>query len=121
MRSALFLVLFTSLCGLAACGGDAADTTPAPAASTRPTGKRVDAATAGSVSGRVQFDGAVPPAEMIRLSTDRNCVANGQPARPSDALLVDDGKGVGNAFVYFKHEEQGLGPEFARKFIAALG
>ena len=29
--------------------------------------------------------------------------------------------GVGNAFVYFKHEEQGLGPEFARRFIAALG
>ena len=28
--------------------------------------------------------------------------------------------GVGNTFVYFKHEEQGLGPEFARKFIAAL-
>jgi uncharacterized protein YecE (DUF72 family) len=25
------------------------------------------------------------------------------------------------AYVYFKHEEQGLGPEFARKFIAALG
>lgn len=28
--------------------------------------------------------------------------------------------GVSDAFVYFKHEEQGLGPEFARRFIAAL-
>ncbi len=27
---------------------------------------------------------------------------------------------VDTAYVYFKHEEQGLGPEFARKFIAAL-
>ena len=27
---------------------------------------------------------------------------------------------VGDVFVYFKHEEQGLGPEFARRFIAAL-
>jgi uncharacterized protein YecE (DUF72 family) len=26
-----------------------------------------------------------------------------------------------DAFVYFKHEEQGLGPDFARRFIAALG
>lgn len=26
-----------------------------------------------------------------------------------------------DAFVYFKHEEQGLGPEFARRLIAALG
>jgi uncharacterized protein YecE (DUF72 family) len=27
---------------------------------------------------------------------------------------------VGDAFVYFKHEEQGLGPEFAKRFVAAL-
>jgi uncharacterized protein YecE (DUF72 family) len=27
---------------------------------------------------------------------------------------------AGAAYVYFKHEEQGLGPEFARRFIAAL-
>jgi uncharacterized protein YecE (DUF72 family) len=29
--------------------------------------------------------------------------------------------GVRDAFVYFKHEEQGLGPAFARRFIDALG
>ena len=29
-------------------------------------------------------------------------------------------KGVSDVFVYFKHEEQGLGPEFARRLIAAL-
>jgi uncharacterized protein YecE (DUF72 family) len=28
---------------------------------------------------------------------------------------------VEEAFVYFKHEEQGLGPEFARRLIAAIG
>ena len=28
--------------------------------------------------------------------------------------------GVRDVFVYFKHEEQGLGPEFARRLIAAL-
>ncbi len=28
--------------------------------------------------------------------------------------------GVTEAFVYFKHEEQGLGPEFAKRFIGAL-
>jgi hypothetical protein len=27
---------------------------------------------------------------------------------------------IGDAFVYFKHEEQGLGPEFAQRLIAAL-
>ena len=29
--------------------------------------------------------------------------------------------GIGDAFVYFKHEEQGLGPDFARRLISALG
>jgi hypothetical protein len=70
-------------------------------------GKKVDAATAGSIKGRVQFEGTVPPAEMIRMSSDRNCIPDGQPTRASDALLVDDGRGVGNTFVYVK---EGLGP-----------
>jgi uncharacterized protein YecE (DUF72 family) len=29
-------------------------------------------------------------------------------------------QGVKDVFVYFKHEEQGLGPDFARRFISAL-
>jgi uncharacterized protein YecE (DUF72 family) len=29
--------------------------------------------------------------------------------------------GVDEVFVYFKHEEQGLGPEFAKRLITALG
>jgi len=29
-------------------------------------------------------------------------------------------QGVGDAFVYFKHEEQGLGPDFARRLMDAL-
>jgi uncharacterized protein YecE (DUF72 family) len=30
------------------------------------------------------------------------------------------GREVADAYVYFKHEEQGLGPDFARRFIAAV-
>lgn len=110
MRRVLLFLTLVSLSGLAACSGDAADTTPAATPGTTSSGKKVDAATAGSVSGRVQFDGAVPPAEMIRMNSDRNCVPDGQPARPSDALLVDDGKGVGNTFVYVK---EGLDPSYS--------
>lgn len=36
------------------------------------------------------------------------------------AATVRDLQGPEEAFVYFKHEEQGLGPEFARRFVAAL-
>ncbi len=108
MRSTLALLLFASLSGLAACSGDAADTTPA-ATPAAPGGKKVDTVTAGSITGRVQFEGTVPPAEMVRMSSDRNCVADGQPTRASDALLVDDGRGVGNTFVYVK---EGLDPSY---------
>ena len=36
------------------------------------------------------------------------------------AATVKDLQGVATAFVYFKHEEQGLGPDFARRFGEAL-
>jgi uncharacterized protein YecE (DUF72 family) len=36
------------------------------------------------------------------------------------ASIVGGLTGIADAFVYFKHEEQGLGPEFARRFEAAL-
>ena len=29
-------------------------------------------------------------------------------------------QGVADVFVYFKHEEQGLGPDFARRFVEAV-
>ena len=115
MRSTVALLLFASLSGLAACSGDASETTPAPAAPPA-AGKKVDAATAGSITGRVQFEGTVPPAEVIRMSSDRNCIPDGQPTRPSDALLVDDGRGVGNTFVYVK---EGLDPSYTFDAVTA--
>ena len=36
------------------------------------------------------------------------------------AATVRDLEGPEEAFVYFKHEEQGLGPAFAKAFIEAL-
>jgi len=36
------------------------------------------------------------------------------------ASTVGGLSGVRDAFVYFKHEEQGLGPDFAKRFIAAV-
>jgi len=35
--------------------------------------------------------------------------------------IVSSMTGIGEAFVYFKHEEQGKGPEFARLMINSLG
>jgi uncharacterized protein YecE (DUF72 family) len=36
------------------------------------------------------------------------------------AAVIRQLPGAGEAFVYFKHEEQGLGPEFAKRLIALL-
>jgi len=110
MRPTAALFLFLSLSGLAACTGDTADSTPQPnVTAAGPSGKKVDAATAGSITGRVQFEGTVPPAEIIRMSSDRNCVQEAGPTPASDALVVDDGRGVGNTFVYVK---EGLDPGY---------
>ena len=35
--------------------------------------------------------------------------------------IAEYGSGLDDVFVYFKHEENGVGPEFARKLIARLG
>ena len=42
-----------------------------------------------------------------------------QPDIERWAITIGGLSGISDAFVYFKHEEQGLGPDFARRFIAA--
>lgn len=91
----------------AACGSNVADE---PAARTTPAGKPVDAATAGTIAGTVTFTGTVPPPEILRMSTDKNCVQEGGPNPQSDALLVGAGGALRNAFVYVK---DGLDPAYA--------
>ena len=43
-----------------------------------------------------------------------------QPDIERWAAAVGGLQGVTDAFVYFKHEEHGLGPDFARRFLASL-
>jgi len=81
----------------AACGSSPAPTPPA-----APAGKTVDSSSAGTITGRISFTGAVPPAETIRMNTDRNCVQNAGPNPQSDALLVGEDGGVKNVFVHVK-------------------
>ena len=35
--------------------------------------------------------------------------------------IADYGRGLDDVFVYFKHEDKGVGPEFARKLIDRIG
>lgn len=89
----------------AACSSEVSDKPATPPA---PAGKRVDAATAGSIAGQITFEGTPPSPDLIRMTTDKNCVQDAGPNPQSDALLVADGK-VKSAFVYVK---DGLDPQY---------
>ena len=102
----LTALTFTALlAGVNAC----TSTAPPPATPPAADGKKVDAATAGSITGKVTFDGAAPAAETIKMTTDPRCVTTGGPNPQSDAVLVGADKSVKNAFVHIK---AGLDPAY---------
>jgi len=100
MPTRLFLVPVLAV-SVWACGGT--DTTPAPVQQTGT--KRVDASSAGSVAGRVRFEGDAPAPAVIRTSADAACAQGGAPML-DESLVVDASGGLKNAFVYVK---DGLG------------
>lgn len=77
---------------------------PVPTATAAPA---VDAATAGTVTATVKFDGAVPAPDMIVLTGDPKCVSeNGAPQRAEEKIVVGGNQALQNVFVYVK---DGLG------------
>jgi len=97
MRKNLLILLASATLAGAACGS-----APAPAPKTIVATKRVDPATAGSLSGRVTLAGPRPELERLHISADPICLqALGSDAR-SDAVLIDATGGVQNAFVYIQ-------------------
>jgi plastocyanin len=102
----LFLAVLTLSCAIACAGGS---DDAAPVATAKPGGKKVDAATAGALTGRVSFDGTLPDPEIIRMTADRKCVQDAGPNPQSDAILVGADKSVKNVFVYIK---DGLDPAY---------
>jgi plastocyanin len=88
----------------AACSSKPAE--PAPGAPPAPAGKQVDAATAGSISGKVTLQGTPPAAGVFRTGSDPAC---GSETQPNTAVLVDKAGQVQNAFVYVK---EGLDPAY---------
>ena len=99
------LASFTLVALTSAC------TTPDPPAATpAAAGKAVDAATAGSIAGRVVFTGAPPVADTLNMAVDRACIANAGPNPQSDAVLVAPDGGLRNVLVHIK---DGLDPAYS--------
>jgi hypothetical protein len=68
----------------------------------------VDAATAGTLSGRVTFSGTPPAPETLRMAGDPACKAGA--GSPSDAVLIDANGGLQNVFI---HVKDGLDPKYS--------
>ncbi len=66
---------------------------------------QIDAATAGSVEGTIQFAGKAPERVEIDMAQDPHCAMSGQGPNRSEEYVVNDGK-MANVFVYIK---DGLG------------
>lgn len=93
-------VLAVLLLAAAACSGAEEKATPA---RTDPNAPRVDAATAGTIVGRVAFQGDVPENPTIKTAADPLCAQSGEMT--FENYVVKDG-GLDNVFVYVK---DGLG------------
>jgi hypothetical protein len=79
----------------AACSGE--KPAPAPPAD----GKKVDVAKAGSVSGKVLFEGTAPANPKIAFTSDPACLRAHPDGAVSEIYAVHDG-GLDNVFVYVK-------------------
>lgn len=97
----LYAVALAVAAQVAACGRSE----PPAAATPAPDAKRVDAATAGTIAGRVAFEGTVPPSPALRVDADPACAAQHPNGLSAETLVVNSG-GLENVFVYVK---DGLG------------
>lgn len=114
MKKLNALVVMACLLMLPACSvaeedefGDAGKKEAAPA--TQPSGPttQVDAATAGSIKGKISFKGEAPKPKPIKMDADPNCVAmHSEPVMDKSAVISPDG-GFANVFVYVKKGLEG--------------
>ena len=96
------VVAAAAVAGAAAgCDGSA----PAPAPAPPADAKRVDPATAGSITGKVSYDGPAPQNPTAKLDSDPACAREHPNGMALETILVSNG-GLENVFVYVK---DGLG------------
>src|SRR3954466_1978010 len=91
---------------MAACsGGDQSKSAQPASPKAAPGATKVDAATAGTITGRVLFEGTPPDNPVIKTTSDSAC---GSGELRGETYVVDNG-GLKNVFVYVK---DGLGHKY---------
>src|SRR4051812_46786020 len=96
-----------AVAALAACSGSDASKSAKPSSpAAAPGATKVDAATAGTIAGKVVFEGTAPANPVIRMSSDPAC---GSGEVHGESYLLDSGGTLENVFVYVK---DGLGNKY---------
>ena len=91
---------------ITACGGSDQSKSSEPASpKAAPDAKKVDPASAGTISGKVVIEGTVPENPVIKMGSDPAC---GSAEMRGETYVVDNG-GLKNVFVYIK---DGLGNKY---------
>lgn len=105
-RSFKVLAVVCALAALGACGSDSSQS--AKPSSPAPDAKKVDTATAATITGKVMLDGAAPAPAIIKTGSDPTCAAANRGDLKSETFVVDNGA-LENVFVYIK---DGLGNKY---------
>jgi hypothetical protein len=105
-RSFKVLAAVCVLAALAACGSDTSKS--ATPGSPAPDAKKVDPATAATLTGKVLLDGTAPAPTEIKTASDPTCTEANKDGLKSETYVVDNGA-LENVFVYIK---DGLGNKY---------
>ncbi len=94
------------LLGVFACGGSGSGQ---PGSTPGGGTAKVDAATTGSIAGKVAIEGPVPPNTVVQMGSDPVCAGANKDGAATETFVVDGG-GLENVFVYIKDD---LGAKYA--------
>ncbi|MEM7581866.1 MAG: carboxypeptidase regulatory-like domain-containing protein [Acidobacteriota bacterium] len=75
------------------------------------------AAFAGSITGKITYDGSVPKLRPIKMDADPSCVQKHRSPVYPQSLVLGDGNGLGNVFVHIKNAPAYSGKAPTQAFV----
>ncbi|MCH2469893.1 MAG: carboxypeptidase regulatory-like domain-containing protein [Gemmatimonadetes bacterium] len=102
------VAVITALLLAVGCGGEGGGSDASGGGDSGPAASPVDAATAGHASGMVTFSGMAPANAEIDMSTEDVCAAKHSMTPTQETVVVGDGGGLANVFVYVKEGLESL-------------
>ena len=105
MRKTIHHTTLLLLCAGAMLLASCSTTQPQPQSTPAPIAFQPDAATAGTITGRVEFAGKKPPRKTVAMESDPQCAKLHSSAVADEVLAVNSNGTLANVFVYIK---QGL-------------